>query len=274
MAVILQRLVELWNRVVRSKSSFNDDFTQPYTDFQCFVEYLDGEKRENALKVGVLSVIHEKPRPSTSPPEIPVAIGHFNQLTSLQVKGCNLTSIPWSFVYLKKLVCLDLSDNRLQYLPSFIGSLANLQRLNVENNQLLVLPTALLQLSRLSVILLTGNQSLQSPDYAVCQKGLKAILQTISQRGVHVNAWAGCKLAGAFTPFYSREVPTLFSLASSTITSSSIDFLSVGFVPPRLKTFLIEEKKFEIKVAKCSMCKGFFSNNVMLEAHICKRQRS
>ncbi|KAK3796387.1 hypothetical protein RRG08_026643 [Elysia crispata] len=250
---------ELWHRLFRKNDSAD---ACDYTDFHSFLQYVDGEKREKALKVTALSVVStESIVGRLSSPEIPVAIGCFYQLTSLQIKGCHLTTLPWSLVYLKQLQKFDLSNNRLQCLPSTIGSLSSLHSLNVENNQLLVLPSALLRLAKLKELLLSGNETLQSPDYNVCQQGLKVVLETISQRACHVNIWAGCKLAG--TPHHQdrTEVPSLFSLASNTITSSKLDFLSVPFVPPRLKTFLVEANKFEIKVAKCSSCHGFFSNN-------------
>lgn len=272
MDILIQRLQELWQRLFKKNNSSNDVTMETYTNFDRFAKYVTGETRENALKVSTLSVNANNAVAVNL--DIPTAIGCFSHLTMLQVKGCNLTSLPWSIIYLKKLITLDISNNRLQVLPSFIGSLSSLKTLNVEDNLLLVLPTALLKLSNLKELLLIGNERLQSPDYAVCKQGLKVILKTISQRQVVVNAWAGCKVAGTFQPFHGTEVPTLFALAASTITTSSVDFLSVMHVPPRLKTFLLEEKKFEITVAKCSACRGFFSNSMMLEAHQCKVRRS
>ncbi|RUS79795.1 hypothetical protein EGW08_012442 [Elysia chlorotica] len=291
MAGIIQRIQKLWQRLLRKNDTAdvnsdhhwsaqcegqekrktavkfgNNNLADVFRDVYTFAQYVNGETKENARKVTTLSVVQTGSCPS---PEIPIAIGRFSELTCLQVSGCGLTALPWSLVYLKRLQSLDLSHNRLQSLPGTVCSLTRLASLNLENNRLLVLPSALTRLSLLERLLLTGNESLQSPDYATCQRGLKVILEVIAQRGQHVNAWAGCQLTGAQHQHDSTDFPSLFSLASNTITTSTLDFLSVPFVPPRLKTFLVERSKFEITVAKCQRCRGFFSNSAMLEAHIC-----
>ena len=276
MAFIIQAVQELWRKLFRKNDSSAESYglSKTFEDFDIFARYVDSETKEKAQGISALS---SRGRAHGNNDfvsfEIPVAIGRFSQLISLQVTACGLNSLPWSMVYLKQLRDLDLSDNRLQYLPSSIGALSNLQTLKVENNLLFVLPTSFLNLRMLKELSLNGNTRLESPDYTVCMQGLQAIRSDISKRKTHVNMWAGCRVAGEFHPKIN-EVPSLFSIAASAITSSKMDFLSASYVPPRLKTYLVESKRFEIQLAKCRSCRGYFSNSVMLEAHVCRALKS
>ena len=57
---------------------------------------------------------------------IPVTIGHFDNLVSLNLSNNGLTDLPWSVLYLCKLEKLHLSRNSFQHIPRIIAYLTEL----------------------------------------------------------------------------------------------------------------------------------------------------
>jgi Leucine-rich repeat (LRR) protein len=78
---------------------------------------------------------------------LPATIGHFNQLTWLDLGTNQLTELPTEILQLQGLVHLLLENNRLKYLPEEIGRLSNLRYFELGSNQLAVLPKSLDTLS-------------------------------------------------------------------------------------------------------------------------------
>jgi hypothetical protein len=85
---------------------------------------------------------------------------HIDQLTELNLSGCEHTSLPadaelWSrFVSLKK---LDLNNNSLTDLPEEMAVLSSLEILFLSENEIKRIPTVIAKLNRLRVLSLRGN---------------------------------------------------------------------------------------------------------------------
>ncbi|GFO48219.1 leucine-rich repeat protein shoc-2 [Plakobranchus ocellatus] len=269
MALILRRIQDFFLQWTQ-RDQYNDNgISKIFKSFHSFVEYVEGETLKNAETVANISVVSYQ---GLQNPQVPVSIGRFTQLSFLQMRGCVLSTLPWSIVYLKQLKYFDLSYNQFQTLPSLIGYLSNLLTLNMEHNKLVVLPTSLLQLTNLKELMLNGNENLVFPDYNICKQGLKAIFDNISRRRKLRNLWSGSRVTAELFPVPSGvdKIPSLFYLAAATVSAYQVDFLSAPYVPPRLKTYLVEEQRFGIQLAKCSGCRGFFSNTVLFEGHVCR----
>ncbi|XP_059161805.1 uncharacterized protein LOC131944926 [Physella acuta] len=265
--------------VRRFQNIWNIRYPQQFDSFEAFVLFvnshpLDGLQNVTTVSL-TLSVTDNAPRQATL--EIPLNIGRLTHLVSLQMTGCGLTSIPWSFVYLKHLQNLDLSHNKFQLLPNFIGCLYSLENVNLESNHLIVLPTSLIQLKNLKFLNITNNVNLIGPPYNICMQGLDAIMRNLELRTTRKNLWKNSKAfydpSDSALSSKGAEIPSLVVLAVNVIIQSQQDFLIVSYVPPRLKTFLnekVEENKRSLQVAKCGTCLGYFSSTLTFEGHICK----
>jgi Leucine-rich repeat (LRR) protein len=78
-------------------------------------------------------------------------------LTSLDVGGNQLTSLPAEIGRLEKLQTLSLYNNKLTSLPAEIGQLVNLQRFNLLGNQLTTLPAEFGHLVSLQLLTIGDN---------------------------------------------------------------------------------------------------------------------
>uniref|UniRef100_A0A7S1I385 Uncharacterized protein n=1 Tax=Eutreptiella gymnastica TaxID=73025 RepID=A0A7S1I385_9EUGL len=102
-------------------------------------------------------------------------------LTSLDLSGNLLGSLPDSLWALKELQTLKLQGNQLETLPNSSGALANLRSLDLACNALKALPNAVLQMPALQELCLDGNVLTQLPSKlpAKCPQlralGLKAV---------------------------------------------------------------------------------------------------
>jgi len=79
------------------------------------------------------------------------------RVTTLDLSGIGLASLPPKIVQLAKLTELDLSNNRLSALAPEIGQLPNLTRLDLSHNRLTALPPETGQLAKLQSCDLSNN---------------------------------------------------------------------------------------------------------------------
>lgn len=96
------------------------------------------------------------------PPEFARWMG--GKLTSLQLRGNQLTQLPDEIGALKALVTLDLSENELLALPPRIGNLVNLQSLSLQHNHIRSLPPNIGTLTSLTSLKLHDNELEDLPD--------------------------------------------------------------------------------------------------------------
>ena len=94
---------------------------------------------------------------------LPAEIGQLGRLTSLNLNFNNLTSIPAEIGRLNKLTSLDLRFNNLTSLPAEIGQLNRLTSLNLSYNNLTSLPAEIGQLNRLTSLDLSYNNLTSLP---------------------------------------------------------------------------------------------------------------
>lgn len=96
--------------------------------------------------------------------EISPKINNLSQLTSLNLRGNNLTALPSDIGQLTKLKMLDLSWNKLTELPDQVSALSDLQSLIVSGNQLSCLPSNLEKLTSLIVVKIDQNKFTSLPE--------------------------------------------------------------------------------------------------------------
>ena len=89
-------------------------------------------------------------------------LGGLTQLKYLELKQCQIESLPPTIVKLKNLVNLDFENTPLQELPPNIGQLKNLRSLNLAGTVIESLPESIGQLTNLRILNLadTGIESL------------------------------------------------------------------------------------------------------------------
>ncbi|MCX6593616.1 MAG: leucine-rich repeat domain-containing protein [Acidobacteria bacterium] len=83
--------------------------------------------------------------------EIPPAVFELGaQLTSLDLRGNRITTIPDSVAKLSHLTELYLTRNQLATIPDSLAQLSQLRTLDLSGNQLTTIPDFLAQLTRIS----------------------------------------------------------------------------------------------------------------------------
>ena len=202
---------------------------------------------------------------------VPVMIGRFDHVVSLNLRDNYITDLPWSLVYLKMLEELDVSYNLLTNLPKTLGYLVNLVTLDISANYITALPTEIVQLDRLENIYLTQNKMI-SPPKKVCEKGVDAIKQALKKRTLRSNVWENYK------PWISNKKEDLTTVASliylcvNVILKYKVEFIYNPTVPPIMKQGLEEtaqERRQKLKLIKCSACSKYFTNEDVFECHMC-----
>ncbi|MEH2205316.1 MAG: COR domain-containing protein [Nostoc sp.] len=81
-----------------------------------------------------------------------------DKVTTLDLSGKKLTTLPAEIVQLTNLRSLDLRSNKLSSLPVEIVQLINLQTLDLRSNLLSSVPAEIFQLIKLQTLYLSGNQ--------------------------------------------------------------------------------------------------------------------
>jgi small GTP-binding protein len=99
-----------------------------------------------------------------------------NTWISIDLSGCQLTSLPKEIGGLKKLTTLHLSNNQLKTLPPEIGELKKLTTLVLSGNQLKTLPVEIGKLKNLTELDLSKNP-LESPPPEILKQGIEAIFE-------------------------------------------------------------------------------------------------
>lgn len=111
-------------------------------------------------------------------PALVACLPHLVGLTSLNVRGNELTKIPPEIGLLTALTILLARFNKITELPPEIGRLSSLKTLRVESNRLRALPVAaLLALPRLEMLVCHDNKRLVTPPPEVANWGGKMVLQ-------------------------------------------------------------------------------------------------
>jgi internalin A len=96
---------------------------------------------------------------------VPDSIGQLTALTELVLTGNQLTAVPDWIGQLTALTGLFLSYNRLRAVPDSIGQLTALTTLGLNDNQLTAVPDWIGQLTPLTTLFLSGNQLTAVPDW-------------------------------------------------------------------------------------------------------------
>jgi len=84
-------------------------------------------------------------------------IGALGALTTLQISGCKLKTLPESIGKLSNLIDLSIKENALSHLPKTLGYLISLKYLRSGNNQLKEIPTTVGELPVIEDIDLNNN---------------------------------------------------------------------------------------------------------------------
>jgi Leucine-rich repeat (LRR) protein len=85
-------------------------------------------------------------------------------ITSLNINGLHLKTVPSEIGQLSQLAELYLFNNQITSVPDEIGQLPTLEFLNLSDNQITSIPVALAQLSQLSQLYLDCNKITNIPD--------------------------------------------------------------------------------------------------------------
>nr|XP_006812394.1 PREDICTED: leucine-rich repeat protein soc-2 homolog [Saccoglossus kowalevskii] len=196
---------------------------------------------------------------------IPVSIGIFSHLVDLDLSNNYIDELPWSIVYLKQLEIMNLSYNLLTNLPCCIGCMRTLVSINLCYNNITYLPTEILYLTRLEQLDVTGNKTLISPPLTKAEKGVDAVMDFLRMRSQRKDMWGNRNQKPDFEK-------SLFELCINCILKYKVEFLELSYVPPVIKTHLLEctNKMGKFAVSKCSRCKCYFSTTVNFEMHLCK----
>lgn len=204
---------------------------------------------------------------------VPANIGMLHDLVILDLRDNYIRDIPWSIVYLKNLQMLDLSYNMLSTLPRVVGYLPNLVTLDVSANHLTYLPTELLNLAKLQMLNVDRNYRLVSPPLKICEKGKAAIFAALAKRTARANLWEESSAYASDVMTSRAGVKSLLEQCIVVIFKCDVDYLQPGYVPPVVKDHLTlksVEFNMNLEVAKCSVCKKFYSNRYLFENHHCK----
>lgn len=114
-------------------------------------------------------------------------IGH---VTSLNLRGNQLSALPESLADCTRLTTLNLGDNQLTRLPSTIGRLTQLTTLHLYDNRLAALPASLSGCTRLSILHLGGN-GLDALPEALRDNTALTTLYLYDNRLVELTDWIG-----------------------------------------------------------------------------------
>lgn len=85
-------------------------------------------------------------------------IRFLESITSLILRGFDITFLPEAIGNLTNLSILDISENKIKFLPEAIGNLKNLSVLMLWETQIQFLPEAIGNLTNLSVLFISGKQ--------------------------------------------------------------------------------------------------------------------
>jgi internalin A len=89
---------------------------------------------------------------------IPPILGHLEQLTTLEVDGNSLATLPYELSRLQNLATLSCQSNQLADFPHVIEGLSRLKDLNLRSNFLETLPSKINALRNLVSLDLSGNR--------------------------------------------------------------------------------------------------------------------
>ena len=207
--------------------------------------------------------------------QIPVAIGHFENLETLILSNNHIEAISWAIVYLRELKVLDLSYNMLTEVPRVIGHLSRLEELNLQGNQLSRIPTELLNLTRLKKLDVSKNYKLFPSDKANISTDKKAIFEMLKKRLNRMDIWEDCTpwvSEHGFSMDRTKSVPSLHELCMKGVMKYKVDYLAPRFVPPVLKNNLSDVEhayRNNLNLAKCSNCRSYFSTKENFDNHLC-----
>jgi hypothetical protein len=110
------------------------------------------------------------------------------EVTELDLSGCNLTSIPPEIGQLRNLQSLNLSNNQLTTLPDQLGQLEHLEVLDIENNLISEVPSCIAQLPRNCSVFALWNPPVSAKSAQVFQQQLDSMRETSDHIGpTHVN---------------------------------------------------------------------------------------
>jgi small GTP-binding protein len=86
------------------------------------------------------------------------------EVTSLDLSGLGIATIPLEILQISNLQTLELSRNKISVIPDAITQLFNLQKLYLRENQISVIPDEIIHLSNLKELSLAANQISVIPD--------------------------------------------------------------------------------------------------------------
>lgn len=144
-----------------------------------------GPERDRLLLWNKLSFLVNQPAYLNSQDHTPVSEQFANwleknqaalyQVTELDLRNCELTTIPPQITGLKNLRNLDLSDNKISEVPSVIKDLETLEYLNLSHNQLRTLPPEIGELSELETLNVASNALINLPQEIINLKSLQVL---------------------------------------------------------------------------------------------------
>lgn len=100
----------------------------------------------------------------------------FENLTTLDLSGCQLTEIPEFIGQLKGLTSLNLGGNKLTEIPESIGQLKGLTFLELGSNQITEIPESIGQLKGLTSLYLYANKITDIPEFIVQLPNLQNLI--------------------------------------------------------------------------------------------------
>lgn len=111
-----------------------------------------------------------------------------NNLTDLNLRNLQLTSLPKCIEMLPLLTRLNLSGNRLNSLPDIMANLAQLTSIDLSRNLFQAVPTSILALPNLQSLPLKDNFTLRIDDAVLRQLNDRHLLDTPENRNALVTA--------------------------------------------------------------------------------------
>jgi Leucine-rich repeat (LRR) protein len=122
------------------------------------------------IRAQLPSTVASAPLPTATAHEVrawmmdPANAVHLTSITTLDLEGLQLKTIPPEIGQLSKLFFLNLSRNQITSIPDAIGQLSQLSYLYLYDNQITSIPKVIGQLSQLSNLYLYDNQITSIPE--------------------------------------------------------------------------------------------------------------
>ena len=126
-------------------------------------------------------------------PSIPSSLSSLSLLIYLNLSNLNLKTFPFVILSLQKLEELNLAKNLIDFLPVQIDLLSNLIKLNLYDNKIESLPSNLGKMTKLGVLNIEKNPMTSIP-LEILNSNTNNLLEYLSQLSGQTTTWKRVKL--------------------------------------------------------------------------------